>query len=118
VICLPKSRSSPVFLHHSFKPEINSGAIPITQVAILLICDAKLVPLIETKRINKVMLRGAFIGLVYPILSSAANLGKKGLLFSEINSVISNTPPTKRGGSEGHRRAFNCAHNVGTITEC
>lgn len=108
MICLPKSRSSPVFLRHSFKTDINRGAIPIAPVAILLICEAKLVPLIETKRIKKVKLRGAFIGLVYPILSSAANLGKKGLLFSEINSVISNTPPTTRGcGSEGRRRALN-----------
>ena len=59
------------------------------------------------------------MGHACPILTSAAIIGKKGLLSSEINLVISNTrAPTKRGcGSEGYRRVFICAHDVGTIAE-
>ena len=59
-------------------------------------CRAKQVPQIGIKRDKNVMVK-AFKGHAYPILSSAANLGKKGLLFSQINSKISNPRPMKAG---------------------
>jgi hypothetical protein len=52
---------------------------------ILLIQNAKQVPLIDTKWLKKMHAKKGVMGHVCPIVSGAADLGKKGLLIPEVN---------------------------------
>lgn len=60
-------------------------------MTLLLIQNAKQVPLIDTKWLKKMHAKNGVMGHVCPIVAGAADLGKKGLLIPEVNLIISIT---------------------------